>query len=388
MKIFMLVSRVPWPLEKGDKLRAYHQLKELAKRHEVFLCCLSDSKVHPQAYAHLKQITPHVKIIRLNKLLIGYRLLLALFDKKPFQVHYFFQKAVAKRIHQLIDQFQPNHIYCQLIRTSEYVKHLHQYKKTLDYMDALSVGQRRRLDTASLWMKPFIREESKRLTAYENLIFDYFDFHTIISNQDKQLIFHEHRQKIQVVPNGVNNQYFFPTPSEKKYDLIFTGNMSYPPNIDCALRTTKEILPLIHIEYPSVTFLIAGANPHPTITQLESQHIHVSGWLEDIRSAYNSSSIFIAPMRIGSGLQNKLLEAMSMELPCITTALAANPMNGADNEMMIVKEKNEDLASAVISLMKNPEKAKQMALRGRQFVCANFDWEKTVFILEEGMLSS
>ncbi len=383
MKIFMLVSRVPWPLEKGDKLRAYHQLKQLTKHHEIFLCCLSDSKIHPDALSQLKKITPHVQIIRINKLKIVWQLLSALFGRKPFQVHYFFQAHVRKKILKSIDEIQPDHIYCQLIRTAEYVKHLHQYRKTIDYMDALSSGQRRRIEVASFWMKPLIREEAARLTAYENLIFDYFDNRTIISEQDRQLIYHEHRDKISIIPNGVDFDYFKQTPTTKKYDLIFTGNMSYPPNVDCALRLVNEILPIVHITHPTIKLIIAGANPAAQIQQLKSDTVIVSGWLDDIRTAYNESSIFVAPMRIGSGLQNKLLEAMSMNLPSITTSLAAKPMNAYHGENILVAENNDDIAAQIVYLVDNTETAKKIAAQGRQFVIEYFDWKRTVQSLEK-----
>jgi len=382
MKLFMLVSRVPWPLEKGDKLRAYNHLKELSKKHEVFLCCLSDRKVHPDALINLLKITPHVQIIQLNKLLIGVQLFIGLFSKKPFQVHYFFQRSVKKKVVQSIRKFGSQHIYCQLIRTSEYVKHLHEFKKTLDYMDALSAGQRRRADISSIWMKPLIKEEASRLAAYENLIFDYFDHHTIISEQDKNLIYHEQRNKIVIVPNGVDGEYFTPIDTEKKYDLVFTGNMNYPPNVDSAIRIAKEILPIIHKTHPYVNLLIAGANPNNQIIHLKSEYVHVSGWLNDIRTAYNQSRIFVAPMRIGSGLQNKILEAMSMNLPCITTSLAAKPMNATHDDNVLVGNTNEEIAMLIIQLLNNPEEAKKIAARGRQFVIDNFDWPRTVGILE------
>ena len=374
----MLVSRVPWPLEKGDKLRAYNQLKVLAQNHEVFLCCLNDQNYSPEAYQKLRELTPHVLIVPLSKWRMLWQFFKAFFNKTPFQVHYFYQHKASKIIRKAIDNFQPDHIYCQLIRTAEYVKHLHQYSKTIDYMDALSAGMRRRLITSSIWLKPFIREEALRLNSYENLIFDYFDSHTIISEQDKQLILHENRNKIEVIPNGVNAVFFQPQPQPKLYDLAFTGNMSYPPNIDCALRIAHEILPLVHRTHPEVKLLIAGANPTTTIRQLAGSNITITGWLDDMRSAYNQSKIFLAPMRIGSGLQNKLLEAMCMNLPCITTPLAARPMNIAPNFHLLVEDSNEEIASKITYLLNHPDKAKEIANRGRDYVLSHFNWENSV----------
>ncbi len=384
----MLVSRVPWPLEKGDKLRAFHQLKMLARDHEVHLCCLNDKSPNPEAVVELSKITPHIHIIQLNKLLIGWRLIRALFSDRPFQVHYFFQRSPNNKIAGLINEIKPDHIYCQLIRTSEYVKHRHEYKKTLDYMDALSSGLRRRTNDASWWMKIFVREEAKRLTAYENLIFEYFDHHTIISAQDRQLIFHPERNRISVIPNGIDSNFFTPVATVKKFHIAFTGNMSYPPNVDCAIRLAKEILPIIHKSMPEVKLLIAGANPSRSILQLQSESVHVSGWMEDIRDAYNQSTIFMAPIRRGSGLQNKLLEAMCMNLPCVTSGIAANAMNAINEEHMLICETNEEFSAMAMRLLQQHEDASRIGERGRDFVVRHFNWPATIDMLLKEMATN
>ncbi len=374
MRLFFLVSRVPWPLEKGDKLRAYHQLRMLAKNNEVHLCCLSDENPHPDALAHLQEITPHVSIIRLSKWNMVLRLLGSTLGDKPFQVSYFYQKGAARKIRKLIAALKPDHIYCQLVRTSEYVKHLHNYKKTLDYMDALSAGYQRRESNSSWWLKPLVREESKRLLAYENLIYEYFDHHTIISEQDRDLIIHPGRKKIEIVPNGVDRDYFCPQLQEKKYDLVFTGNMSYPPNVECAKILVHQIMPLIWKKRPDTNLLLAGATPDTTVSALASHNVHVSGWMNDIRDAYAGARVFIAPMRSGSGLQNKLLEAMSMEMPSITTALAANALGISDNNACMVGETDEELADIAIQLLSDNERSKELGMRARVFITEYFSW--------------
>jgi sugar transferase (PEP-CTERM/EpsH1 system associated) len=384
MKIFMLVSRVPWPLEKGDKLRAYHQLKHLAQHHEVYLCCLSDGKIHPDALGQLKTITPHVSIIRLNRLLILWRLILALFSSKPFQVNYFFERRASRMVNKMIGEFKPDHIYCQLIRTSEYVKNLHHIRKTVDYMDALSAGLQRRAAGATFLMRFFVIEEARRLRNYEHLIFDYFDHHTIISEQDQQLILHPERNKIAIVPNGIDTTFFAKrNTSEAKFDLVFTGNMSYPPNVDCALRIAGEIIPMLLQKRPGVRLLIAGANPIHAVRQLHSPAIEVTGWMDDIRDAYSNAKIFIAPMRTGSGLQNKLLEAMAMELPCITSSLVAGAMKAENHKHLIIEDDNERIVRQILALLDDPSRAHQLAQAGKEFVTSVFHWESTTARLEK-----
>lgn len=379
MKICMLVSRVPWPLEKGDKLRAYHQLRFLAREHEVHLFCLSDGPVDAQAVAHLKTVTPHVTVFRLNPLKIVLRMVIAFFSRKPFQVHYFFQRSIAIRLRRSIDAIHPDVVYCQLIRCSEYVKHLHHYSKTLDYMDALSSGQQRRAMRAPWYIAPFVREEAKRLTAYEHLVFDYFEHHCIISEQDRRLIYHPQSSRIQVVPNGIDANYFSPNAGQlKTYDLLFTGNMSYPPNVEGAQRLVNDVLPLVRRVKPNVTLLLAGANPTSAVRSLASVSVTVSGWLNDMRTAYSESKVFVAPMQSGSGMQNKLLEAMCMELPCVTTSLAAAPLSVLHGLQVLIGNSDEEIAQHILYLLDNPKEADELAKVSRLFVQENFEWASTV----------
>jgi polysaccharide biosynthesis protein PslH len=378
MKIFVLVSRVPYPLEKGDKLRAYHQVEHLSKTHEIHLCCLSVGEVHPDALIELQKIAQHVTIVPLKKWKIYLRLARALMSEKPFQVHYFFQKAAQLKVLEAIEAFQPDHIYCQLIRTSEYVKNLHGIPKTLDYMDALNKGMERQTETASALLAPVYRAESQRLVKYEHLIFEYFEHHTIISKQDQQLIYHPQRNKIRVIPNGVDTEFFQKRAIQPTHELVFTGNMSYAPNVDSAKYLVHEILPLVHQQIPGVRLLLAGANPNGTVLGLAGRYVNVSGWLEDIRDAYSSARVFIAPMRIGTGLQNKLLEAMSMQLPCISSALANNALGATPDEHILIGDSPQSYANQVVVLLKDANLSGELAQYGRRFVAANFSWESTV----------
>lgn len=384
MKIFVLVSRVPYPLEKGDKLRAYHQVRELSKEHHIHLCCISDGKPHPKAIEELKKIAAEVSIIQLKKSMIYLRLFRALFSDKPFQVHYFLQEQAKRKIQALIKAYKPDHIYCQLIRTAEYVNMNFDVPKTIDYMDTFSIGAERRRENAPFWLKPLLRIEAQRLTKYENLSYELFDYHTIISQQDQQLFYHPKRSKIEIVPNGVDTQFFDrkslelkEVDSEEGLMLLFTGNMSYPPNVDCAKFLAKQVLPIVHNRYPNVELMLSGANPHQQVKDLRSQHVHVSGWIDDIREAYASATIFVAPMRIGTGLQNKLLEAMSMELPCITSTLANNALAAKVGEEILIANDASEVAKAIFDLIEHPELRAKLSIAGREFVVNQYTWESS-----------
>ncbi len=376
-KIFVIASRVPYPLDKGDKLRIYHQVKELSRHFDVCLCVLAEEDVSSKVKQELAKIANRVEVIQLPKWKIYVNLLGALFTSKPFQVHYFYQKSAHRKVEELIAEWQPDHIYCQLIRCAEYVKNIHHIPKTIDYMDALSKGIERRIDDAGI-KRILFKSEFKRLMKYENLIFDYFDFHTIISEQDRQFIMHSQKKSIEIVPNGIDTDYFKPQEIKVNYDVVFVGNMSYPPNVDAVQFFVKEILPKLIEKFPNLKVLIAGANPAKEITHLSNQHITVSGWVDDIRLSYAQSLIFVAPLRIGTGLQNKLLEAMAMGIPCVTSVLANKALNArVPEDILVCAEPNEYIQSIEI-LLNDSVRRSTMSISARNFVEKEFCWKTSM----------
>jgi sugar transferase (PEP-CTERM/EpsH1 system associated) len=387
MKIFILLSRFPYPLEKGDKLRAYHQIRHLAKNHELHLCALNDIHIKVEHQTALDPFCKSVHIINLSKSGAAWNIFKAFISGKPLQVGYFFNNSAKKKINDLIDEIQPDHIFCQLIRVTEYVKD-REISKTLDYQDVFSKGVDRRSLSAPFYMKPVLRSEYRRLLKYEHDIFSQFDHKTIISVPDRDLIPHPDKGKIEVVINGVDTDFFTPMEVEKEYDLVFTGNMGYPPNVNAANFLAKEILPLVQKKHPGVKVMLAGATPHPSVLSLKNKNIEVTGWVDDIRECYAKARVFIAPMQIGTGLQNKLLEAMAMKIPSITSGLANSALKATNGKEILVGNTAQDFADHIIHLLDNPDFAAEMATKGYDFVHQNYNWASATQKLENLMTQS
>ncbi|MDB9776061.1 glycosyltransferase [Vicingaceae bacterium] len=388
MEIFVLLSRFPYPLEKGDKLRAFYQIKELSKTHSIHLCALSDKKVNQSSIDKLLPYCSSIDVIQISKIQIYYNILKGLiFSKLPLQVSYFFNKSAKSQIFSLVKKYQIDHIYAQLIRTAEYVKDIDNVPKTLDYMDALSRGMERRIENSSFYLRPFVRLEAYRLKRYEHFIFSYFNKTTIISEQDKELIVNANNDLIQIIPNGVQHDFFKSKKSEKKYDLIFTGNMSYEPNVLSAEYLVREIIPLIKKQLPLIQVAIVGASPSSRVKALANKSVLVTGWVDDIRTYYNAARIFIAPMQIGTGLQNKLLEAMAMELPCITSELANNALGAIEGESILIGRSPEEYANFVVHLLHNEEERNRLAIDGNDYVKKQYSWETSTKKLAETFIT-
>jgi len=388
MKLFVLLSRIPWPLEKGDKLRAFNQLKELSKQHEIVLCALnSDRKTDKQsAFRALQPYCKSINFVDLPAIGIFINLMSAWLNGRPLQTGYFYNARAAKTVSKLIEQHQPDMLYGQLLRVAEYLRR-ENVPKTLDYQDVFSMGMKRRLDVASWLMKPFLMTEYKRLQRYESKVFEDFDLKTIISEPDRNLIPHPKRAEILVIPNGVDHEFFKPMKAEKLYDIVFTGNMAYPPNVNAAIFLAYDIMPIVWKSIPDAKLFLAGATPDASVRQTASKRVVVSGWMDDIRVAYAESKVFVAPMRIGTGLQNKLLEAMSMDLPCVTTPLANKPLKAKHKHEILIGEKPDEIASAIVSLLQNQEQAAAIAKQGKTFVTQKFNWETATRILADAMVA-
>ncbi len=382
MRIFVLLSRVPYPLEKGDKLRAFHQIKELSKSNEIILCALNTVR-NLDKQAAFSAVQPYCRSVNFIDLSLpgrAWNIFRSLFGFLPFQAAYFYNRKAARKIRSLVEDYKPDHVYCQLIRTAEYVKDL-DISKTIDYQDVFSWGVKRRIDKSGWLLKPVLKEEYRRLVAYEKKVFNFFNNKTIISIPDRDLIPHPDRNKIVVVPNGVDHDFFSPRVSEKKYDLVFTGNMGYPPNVDAAEFLVNEIMPLVWKKQPSCRVLLAGASPDKRVLALKSGQVEVTGWMEDIRDAYASAKIFIAPMRIGTGLQNKLLEAMSMKIPSITTPLANDALQAKDGEEILIGADDRELADRILMLLSDKILYSRLKENGYQYVRTNYSWEEANNIL-------
>ncbi len=386
MRIFVLLSRIPYPLEKGDKLRAFHQIRVLSEKHEIILCALNPLRSADKQKA-FEQLQPYCRSVNFIDLPVRGRvanILKAYFSGLPLQTGYFFNRRANRKIKALIAEYQPDHLFAQLSRTARYLMDV-PVRKTLDYQDAFSYGLKRRADKAGWPMRSVFRMEYKRMEAFENKIFDYFDHKIIISEQDRDLIPHSEKQDITVVRNGVNMEFFHPLSRKKRQEIVFTGNMNYPPNVDAAQFLVNEIMPLVWLKKPETRLLLAGAAPHAKVKNLEGGQVTVSGWLDDIREAYAGSEIFIAPMRMGTGLQNKLLEAMAMKIPCVTTPLANAALKAKEKEEILTGNSAGELAGKLLALLESREERRRLSENAFAFVKKNYQWDAATVPMEKLM---
>ncbi|MEL6593914.1 MAG: glycosyltransferase family 4 protein, partial [Bacteroidota bacterium] len=164
---------------------------------------------------------------------------------------------------------------------------------------------------------------------------------------------------------------------------VFVGNMGYFPNVRAALWLVKEIMPIVWRSQPTATLLLAGARPTREIQALAiNPRIMVSGWVADIREAYAQGKVFIAPIKTGSGQQNKILEALSMARPCVTTRLVNNAIGAKEGNEIRLADDASGLAEAILTLLGDPTAAKAMGDAGRARILANYSWARSIETLD------
>lgn len=376
MKVLVALSRFPWPTDKGDKLRAWNQLQGLAQEHEVHVFCLSDEPVPEEGVERAQSFCKSVTVFRLSKVRLYFRLLSNIFGNEPFQVAYFNDRRAHHAFRKLWLQLKPDVVYCQLARMAEYCRQYTESYKIIDYQDAFSKGIQRRLLHEGIQRRLLLNEEYRRLKAYEADIFEDFNCRTIISRQDAELIHHHENEKLIVLPNGVDTDYYHPEPVSKTLDLLFTGNMQYEPNVNCVLYMVNEVLPLLADELPHIQLVVAGKNPARELRRIRSRNLQLTGWVDDLRKYYRQARLFVAPMQIGIGMQNKILEAMSMGMPVITSSLANNAIGGEHGKNVWVADSPRKVAEGIAYLIANTELAISIGRNARQLMIEQYSWQK------------
>ena len=383
-KIAIVLSRFPYPLNKGDKLRAYHQIVFLAKQNDIFLYCLSDEKVNENDFNEVKKWCVSVEIFELNKTSIAWNLMNSFLKKLPAQVGYFFNANIQKQIEASILKIKPDVVYGQLARTAFYIKDL-PFKSVIDFQDAFSTNYVRIAENATFLKQIFYKRESNLMQSFEQKMLSWFDASTIISDFDKSQIANEN-ENLAVVSNGVDTHYFTATPKEKKYDLLFCGNLSYLPNKNAVIFLCEKIAPLLIEKMPTIKINIVGGNSAADFKKYASNHIHFAGWVEDVRTAYDETKLFVAPLFTGAGLQNKLLEAMSMQVPCVVSSVTNASLIATENKHVLIANNEYEFVEKIIQLLKDEHLQHSFKVNARIFVEENYSWDKANQILENILL--
>ena len=404
MKILYIAHRIPYPPNKGDKIRSFNEIKHLSSSHKVDLVCLADNindlKFKSDLEKYCRRVFAQHSKISQAKL----RGSINLIRGKAISVGYFYMK----KIQQVIDQWLSDTVYDAIICFSspmaEYLFRSpflsHCFSKfaqpatrnpqlIMDFCDVDSDKWLQYSQRSKFPLNLIYQIENKRLLKYEKKINKSFDNSVFVSQQEADLFYRlfPEAKNISVIGNGVDFDYFSPESRILNPDpqtLIFTGAMDYYANVDGVKWFCKNIFPIVKDRYPKIQFYIVGNNPNPEIQKLGSNKcINVTGFVEDIRPYYNNADICVIPLRIARGIQNKVLEAMSMGKAVVTTSAAVQSIKATSGVHLLVEDNFDKFAEAVSMLLENHTLRNYLGTNARQFVKSNYNWQQNMKKFDE-----
>lgn len=381
MRILVIAPRFPWPPDKGDRLTIYHYLRVLSQQHELALATF----VAGSERAELHRIEPFVKkCVLVDKPLWdgAWRTSLALPSNVPLQVAYYSSKLMQVSVAELVREFQPEAIYCHLLRMAPYALPYRSIPTLLGLQISMALNYRRLVERSRNPLeRAFYGLELARVKAYEAEMADAFGASVLISPNDLEEMRRSSGRalnKVHLLAHGVDEGWFKPNPEATKQPntLVMTGNMAYPPNRDAVLYMVHEVLPLVRREIPDVHFYAVGKNPGQGLLALhDGKQVTVTGEVPDTRPYLWQSSVAVVPVRVAAGLQNKLLEAMSAGIPTVATPEANEGIRAKPGDEVLLGATPAEFAKHVVGLLRDPEAAATLAANGRKFIEREFTWD-------------
>lgn len=373
-KLAIISSRFPYPLNKGDKLRLFHQLKHLSQHFEIHLHAINEEKITEEEQKVVRNLCATVRLYNLNPLEQIYGIGRSIIKNEPIQVGYFYSSRIKNSIAKRLISAKIDAVYCQLSRTAYYGL-VFNGPVIFDYQDCFSKNYERAIEHHTGLKKIFFQRECKHMKTFEEFIHHSFVAKIIISAFDKeQLPFNA--EKIHVIPNGVDKEYYKEQSVEKKYDILFSGNLNYQPNEQAALYIINELAPILKKSYPQIRIGIAGNTNNKDIIAAQNNTIFIETEVQDMRDMYAQTRVFIAPLFSGAGLQNKLLEAMSMRIPCIATSVTNLSLKAEPKKEIVIADNANEFVVQILYYLKNQGERDLIAQNGQGFIHKNYNWER------------
>jgi sugar transferase (PEP-CTERM/EpsH1 system associated) len=380
----MLAHRLPYPPHTGDKVRAYHVVRHLSRTHDVTLACLSDERRFEEAREALCRDVGDVQVAAIRPRAKRIQALIELARGRSATVAYFDSAELRARIARRGgDPFDL--VYVSSSSMAQYLTELPRRPTVMDYVDIDSdkwLQYGRSLPIHKAWV---YRLEARRLREQELAVARRADRGVVATDEEARLL----RTMapwlaVRVVPNGVDLDYFAPVAEPATHPtLVFAGVMNYLPNVDAAVYFCDAIFPEIRRRVPDARFVIVGRDPSSAVRRLASgDGVTVTGTVPDVRPHLREAAVSVAPLRLGRGIQNKVLEAMAMGLPVVATPTAVRGIHGRPGEHVSVTEHPGEFVEAVVQLLVNRQRRVRAGRAGRAYVERHHSWAASLARLD------
>ena len=397
--ILVIAHRIPFPPDKGDKIRTYNFIRFLAEHYQVTVACIIDDSEDIKYVQNLEDLVSKVFYqIKLSSQKKRWAFGALIKGVSVTQESFYCSKLQAQ-IDDFIEADNPDAILSFCTSTCDYLfrsRHSGELlKKRVLLNDLIDVDSEKWNQYATKQkglMKWIYGREARLLSKLEKQVVDFFDKVFLVTDAEKEVLSkHASIGNVESLANGVDLDYFRcrrenrnnPSSGKVNSKLIFSGAMDYWPNIEGAVWFVNQIFPQIKKTIPDVSFTIVGRNPTEEVIDLSYvEGVEVTGTVPDIRSYLSQAAVCVAPLMIARGIQNKVLEAMAMGKPVVATTGAATGTQTTDGENIIIADEEDRMANELISLLRDSTRQIRIGQNARQYVEVNHSWNSQLIRLK------
>jgi sugar transferase (PEP-CTERM/EpsH1 system associated) len=386
--ILYLAHRIPYPPDRGDKIRSWNVLKHLATLGRVHLACFADDEADAAHLPALREALggalgeAHVEVRRLGKVVAGAR---ALLERRPVLLTLFDSPRLHAFVATMLARPEVESVVAFSVQMAQFAPERLRQRFVMDFCD-LDSAKFADYAEAGGPLAAIHRREADKLLAFERAVAARADASLFVSRAEAALF----RSRggagnIQALPNGVDLAFYDPTAAFAGVEaprplIVFTGQMDYAPNIDAVAWFARQVLPRL----PQASFAIVGRNPAPEVRRLALlPRVIVTGEVPDVRSWLAAAEVVVAPLRIARGVQNKVLEAMALARPVVASPAAFEGIDAEAGRELLVADSAEAQAEAIAGLIADPARARRIGEAARHGMEARYRWESCLAPLAE-----
>jgi sugar transferase (PEP-CTERM/EpsH1 system associated) len=385
--ILFLAHRIPYPPDRGDKIRGFHILKYLSARKRVHLIAFADDPADLKNKSALAKYTGNRSIIWRSKGqgVAGFQ---ALMSHRPVSLTSFDNQQLRASVDNLLERHAIDTIFVFSSQMAQYLPARPRQKVIMDFVDMDSAKFAAYAQSSKGPMSWMLSREARMMLAHEKSVAARADASLFVSEEEAALFCERTgAERVHVIENGIDTDQYDPSANFKRIDsmgrlIVFTGQMDYRPNVEGVTWFVETILPHIRVAHPDARFAIVGRNPTDAVRALAKQPgVTVTGQVADVRGWLAAASVVVAPLKLARGIQNKILEGMAMAKPVVASAAAAQGIDHAGT--IRVGETVGEIAEAVTQLLSDPRKAAELGASARKQVLARYSWEARLSPLDQ-----
>jgi sugar transferase (PEP-CTERM/EpsH1 system associated) len=394
--LLLLIHRIPYPPNKGDKIRSYHLLKHLAQHYRVHLATFVDDANDWQYVPHVEALCASSHFAAMQPLLARVKSLGALLKNRSLSLDYYRDAAMARWVKDTVAAHKIGRVLVFSSAMAQYADPYRDARRVIDFCDVDSDKWRQYAEQKSWPMSWLYRYEANQLLAYERQVARDYDASLFVSAPEADLfrqLAPESTARIGHFSNGVDTEYFSPEHAlanpyaAGERALVFTGAMDYWPNVDAVQWFAADIFPALRERFGDVRFYIVGSRPAPAVQALAKlPGVVVTGTVPDVRPYIAHAAVAVAPLRIARGIQNKVLEAMAMAAAVVVSPQALEGIEAVPGADLVLAPDGAAFIAAVAALLAGPDSARTaLGAAARARVQARYSWSSNLACIGESL---